>query len=243
MEKSRTPHILKVGIVCLLLLVTTKVIGQTQPTGPVYFVGLKSGKVLTAQSISLRERGFNSSYLILDGQEQILLDQVLYFQNQDGYFVYEPIEGARRSTLLRREFEGNISMYTVTRMVYSSNNISPYDNFGRRGRGSYREKTEFYFRKGNGPIQRYNYRNLKVALSDNPESMAILQSIGRVRFTMYVMYGAGAGLTLWGLLSFTRDGRLPVVTYIGMALLLVPNFFGRNVDEKLEQALLIYNRG
>ena len=210
-----------------------------------FFVGLRDGRVLDAETISIRERGFGGSYLIVDGRDQVLLTDVLYFQNQDGYFIHEPIEGSNRSTLMRREFDGRIAMYSVTQVVYNSpngiNNNYRYNNGFNQNQG-WREKTTYYFRKDNGPVQRYNYRNLKYELSDNPESAALLQEVGRQRFAMYGLYVAGAGVSIWSMLRTLTEGSVPISTWIGLGLLTVPTFVGGSIDTKMEQAVLLYNK-
>ncbi|HAA12559.1 MAG TPA: hypothetical protein DCE41_13025 [Cytophagales bacterium] len=219
-------------------LVPTYSSAQNQPNT---FVGLKSGKVLYPESIALRERGFGGSYLILDGRDQVLLSDILFFQNQDGYFIYEPIEGANRSSLMRREFQGRITLFTITRVVYNTN-FDPYRTNNFRNNGSSRERTEYYFRKDNGIVQRYNYRNLRIALSDNPESLAILQEVGRRRFLMYSLYGAGGAIAVYSMLQTLQDGTIPLSTWLGVGLLTVPTFLGSGIDAKMEQALLLYNK-
>lgn len=234
-------------IKALLLASLLVVLGQpifAQPTDQSpYFVGLTNGKVIYCQSINLRDRSFGGDYLIIDGKDQVLLESVLYFQSPQGYFINEPIEGAARPTLMMREFDGNISLYSVTTVVYNGNNYyDPMWGASRPGPGNYREKTTYYFRKGNGVIQRYNFRNLKTALSDNPDSMALLQDVGRTRFIIYTLYAAGGAMTLYGLTDRNSTRLISPWLWGGLAALAIPNFLGAGTDAKLEQAVLLYNR-
>ncbi|MEL6536423.1 MAG: hypothetical protein AAFQ98_13485 [Bacteroidota bacterium] len=239
--RTRTNRYLYLLLILPLLFLKPHAATAQAQNQPAFFVGLKSGKVLYPESIALRERGFGGSYLIIDGRDQILLSDILSFQNQDGYFIYEPIEGANRSSLMRREFQGRISLYTITRVVYN-NNFDPYRGNTFRNNGGFRERTEFYFRKDNGVVQRYNYRNLKLALSDNPESYALLQEVGRRRFIMYSLYAAGGVVSIYSMLQTLQDGRIPLSTWVGVGLLTVPTFLGSGIDAKMEQALLLYNK-
>jgi len=237
-NRNRLHYILFLLPLLTLGLLPGTTLAQNQPS---FFVGLKSGKVLYPESIALRERGFGGSYLIVDGRDQVLLSDILFFQNQDGYFIYEPIEGANRSSLMRREFQGRITLYSITRVVYNSN-FDPYRGNNFRNNGNLRERTEYYFRKDNGVVQRYNFRNLKMALSDNPESYAILQEVGRKRFLMYTLYTAGGVIAVYSMLQTLTDGRFPLSTWVGVGLLTAPTFLATGVDAKMEQALLLYNK-
>lgn len=229
------------SIAFLGLLAMPQAWGQTQVTP--YYAGLTNGDILYAQSITLRERSFNNSYLIIDGRDQVLLEDVLYFKNQEGYFVYEPVENSSRRKLMKREFQGPITLYSVTKVVYNgNNNFDPYYGYGGYSGGNFREKTDYYFRKENGPIVNYTYRNLKMALADSPEAMAIVQEVGRTRFIMYSLYVGGGALTLYGALITLTSGGIPPYTWAGIVMLAIPNFLSGRVDSKMEQAMLLYNK-
>ncbi|OON67413.1 hypothetical protein B0919_18285 [Hymenobacter sp. CRA2] len=230
---------------------------------PRYRIGLQSGAVYAADDVELREPALGRAYLLLNGQQRFELDQIKFFDDETGHYIRTTLPGSRRMATLRREKTGRISTYSITSQQYSPNSYGPYSpygyGFGRFGYpsyggypyggygspyGGYRTVKTEYFSKDGGPIQDMSYRNLSVALSDNPGSAELLRDVTRLRRMSTAGYVVGGGMLAAGLLStFSANQRVSPLLFISVPVLLVPTFLSGSQAKKLKQAVQLYNYG
>ncbi|UYZ57538.1 hypothetical protein [Hymenobacter latericus] len=233
-----------------------------QAPQPRYRIGLKSGQVYAADDVELRQPVIGRSYLLLNGQQRFDLDQIKFYQDETGHYIRTTLPGSRREATLRREKQGRISTYSITSQSWSPGGFGgpwgygPYGyGMGRYGFGSpwgmagypygggYRTVKTEYFSKDGGPIQDMNFRNLSVALSDNPGSAELLRDAARLKRVSTAGYIVGGGMLVAGMLNtFSGNAqRISPLLFISVPVLLVPTFVSGSQANKLKQAVQMYN--
>lgn len=207
--------------------------------------------VYNVTDVETRNPLFGHSYLLLDGQRKVELNEVGFYEDETGHYVRTTLPGASRESTLRREKTGRISLYSTTSTTYS--NYTPgmggigYGGFGMSGYGGYPYggyrtiKTE-YFSKDNGPIQDLSLRNLAVATIDNAGAQQLLADARRYQTYTTASYVAGGGLLIAGLLQSVRSssGVSPLV-YLALPVLIVPIVLQSKQAENQKQAITLYN--
>lgn len=229
---------------------------------PRYRIGLTNGAVYAADEVEMRQPAIGRSYLLLNGQQRFELDQIKFFDDETGHYIRTNLPGSRRMATMRREKSGRISTYSITSQQYTPGGFGgpfgygyggmgygrfgyPYGGgFGGYPYGGYRTVKTEYFSKDGGPVQDMSYRNLSVALSDNPGSAEVLRDVSRLRRFSTAGYVVGGGLLAAGMIS-TLNGNnrgLPLVL-VSVPVLLIPTFLSGSQARKLQQAVQLYNYG
>ncbi|WP_426490472.1 hypothetical protein [Hymenobacter sp. 102] len=222
-----------------------------------YAVGLKSGQVLRGYDVEVKQPVFGRTFLLVDGQQRLDLNDVRYYEDESGFYVRTTLPGrSKRETTLRRDRVGRISLYSITTQQYTGNpgGFGPY-GYGRYGGfggypyggfGGYRTVRNEYFSKDNGPIEDLSIRNLQLATQDNPGSQQLLADARRFqRITTLSYIGAGA-LFLAGTLSSIGGSNgfsVSPLVYGAIPLAIVPLVIGGKSQNSVKQAILLYNRG
>ncbi|WP_088843397.1 hypothetical protein [Hymenobacter gelipurpurascens] len=222
-----------------------------------YAVGLKTGQVIKGYDVEIKQPVFGRSFLLVDGQQRLDLDQVRYYEDETGFYVRTTLPGrSKRESTLRRDRVGRISLYSITSTQYMSN---PYGmggyGMGRYGYGGYpygggyggyrTVKTE-YFSKDNGPIESLSIRTLQLATADNPGSVKLLQDARKFQTITTLSYVAAGGLLLAGTLSSfggSTGFNVSPLMYAAIPLAIVPLVIGSKQQNNIKQAILLYNRG
>lgn len=233
-----------------------------QERPPRYRIGLTNGAVYAADDVEMRQPAIGRSYLLLNGQQRFELDQIKFFDDETGHYIRTNLPGSHRMATMRREKTGRISTYSITSQQYMPGAYGspfgygygggygrfgyPYGGMGMGGYpyNGYRTVKTEYFSKDGGPVQDMSYRNLSVALSDNPGSAEVLRDVSRLRRFSTAGYVVGGGLLAAGMLS-TLNGNsrgLPLVL-VSVPVLLIPTFLSGSQARKLQQAVQLYNYG
>ncbi|RSK35948.1 hypothetical protein [Hymenobacter metallilatus] len=224
-----------------------------------YAVGLKSGQVLRGYDVEVKQPVFGRTFLLVDGQQRLDLNDVRYYEDETGFYVRTTLPGrSKRETTLRRDRVGRISLYSITSQQYVSNpgGFGPY-GYGRYGGfgypyggyggfGGYRTVRTEYFSKDNGPIEDLSVRNLQLATVDNPGSQKLLADARRYQRITTLSYIGAGGLLLAGTLSsFGSSNGFSVspLMYAAIPLAIVPLVIGGKSQNSVKQAILLYNRG
>ncbi|QHL88016.1 hypothetical protein GU926_11480 [Nibribacter ruber] len=223
---------------------------RAQDMGQRYFIELMTGERIYAHKIQFKSPLFKQNYFLLDDSLQYTPDRVRYFQNQEGYFARLNTTGRRFGDFAQRESAGKISTYFVYRTDY---NYSPGVGVGMGGVGmggyGYGYPTQrrvYYFSKENGPLEPLSYKNLRVALSDNPGSMESLQKYKRGQNIQLGMYIAGGGLMLAGLQQQFRStpeggSKISPLFFVGLGVSLLPQVIRLVKKDQLSEAIELYN--
>lgn len=162
-------------------------------------VQLKSGRALDG-SVALRTSGASLNLLYVEDsgtRHTLPLSSVKSFHYGEQYVVNHGVVKKDRAMrtqvkeeLIVRQLSGRLNLYAP---LDQRSPDFPYT----------------YFAKGDGMIQKVNYKNLRVALADNPESAALIASSRTWHRTHKVMFATGLATTLYG--TFGRRSSSNVV--------------------------------
>ncbi|RNI32441.1 hypothetical protein EFA69_03715 [Rufibacter immobilis] len=245
----------------LLLIIGWATIGlswaQGVSTGGSYFVELYNGERIYARKLQFKSPVFKQNFFLLDDSLRYAPETVKYFQNQEGYFA-RVNAGRRFSDFAQREQAGRISTYFVYRMDYNSFSPGIGIGMGRYGMGGYgmggygmggygypSQRRVYYFSKEQGPLEPLTYKNLRVALSDNPGSMESLQDYKRGQNIQTGMYIAGAGFIIAGMQQQFRGtssgSSISPLLLVGAGITLLPQIIKLVKKDKLSEAIDLYN--
>ena len=177
------------------LLVGLAGYSQPHPVDTLYYVHLKDGSTVHAGKIELVNSFTQGKYLRLENNRQVPLSEVRDFNGQQGDFAIGNSNG--QYDLYKLETEGpRISLYShcdyETETVFAS--ISPGGPQFPTTLNS-RAKS-YYFRKNNSDIQRLTYRNLTLAVRDDPASLGELRLAHTNLFIGIGLFTAGLAMAV-----------------------------------------------
>ncbi|HXB35933.1 MAG TPA: hypothetical protein VNV35_21045 [Puia sp.] len=213
-----------------------------------YYVHLLDGTTIHSNHVRLVNSLTRGKYLLLDGNRRIPLDSARDFKGWDGIFAVGAIDGYYDA--FRLIDEGlRISLYSKCYYETETAWWSPTPE----GPITSRENA-WFFRKGtDGEVERLTPHNLKIAMADNPASLAELRIAGIIQthqrntaaYNTYQQESAA-----WYANSMNNPNApmptlphygLSPLFYVGSAMALtgfIPIF---NVKKHLFSALDIYN--
>ncbi|GAA4309990.1 hypothetical protein GCM10023183_27530 [Nibribacter koreensis] len=237
----------------LLILLTWSITESVwaQDVSQPYFIELMTGERIYARRIQFKSPLFKQNYFLLDDSLQYAPERVRYYQTQDGFFARLNANGRRHSDFAQRETSGKITTYFTYRTDYSGYAPGVGVGMGGIGVGGYgygypTQRRVYYFAKENGPLEPLSYKNLRVALSDNPGSMESLQKYKRGQNIQLGMYVAGGGLMLAGIQQQFRSGpeggnKISPLFFVGLGVTLLPQVIRLVRKDQLSEAIDLYN--
>ena len=210
--------------------------------GQGYSVGLVNGKVIESYNIRLKNPLFKRPFILVNDSLELELDGVDYYTNYQGDYVVRNITFGSRKTILNREINGPISLFYI--ITQTGGYYDPTFGYTRG-----RERITYYFEKEKFVVQRLNFENLFVAVQDNPQSLEKLMEAQKIKRTNGLMYAAGAGLLVAGIMEgynsqgTTNQGTFKVSPFFiaGLVVITIPQFRKSQVHRKYIDAILIYN--
>ena len=230
--------------------------GSTRPVR--YQVGLKSGAIYNVYDVQVKQPLFGRNFLLLDGQRRVDLNEVGFYENENGHFVRTTLPGSSREATLRREKTGRISLYATYNTSYSPGyggmgmggfGMGGFGGYGMGGYGGYpgyggyrTTKTE-YFSKDNGPIQNLSSRNLALATADNAGAQQLLAQARQYQTFTTGAYVVGGGLLVAGLLQSLQASSTGIspLFYAAIPVLIVPLVLQGKQASAQRQAIALYN--
>ncbi len=196
---------------------------------------------------------YNKANLFSTEMSHFLVDSTRYeikdvkaFQNSESYFAKIYME----DDFVKRESEGKIDLYSTTYNYGGGSGgtfntiTTPHGSFTTFSPGfSGGTSTINYFSKDGGKVLNANYDNLREALKDNIESMALLDDY---RTLNYVQYGAGIigiGLIASAFIGVDKDtkpnfGTIALGGIIANIGIWIPSMVKSN---KLQESIKVYN--
>ena len=225
--------------------------GSTRPVR--YQVGLKSGTLYNVYDVEVKQPLFGRNFLLLDGQRKVDLNEVGFYENENGHFVRTTLPGSSREATLRREKTGRISLYATYNTSYSPGyggfGMGGFGGYGMGGYGGYpgyggyrTTKTE-YFSKDNGPVQNLSSRNLALATADNAGAQQLLAQARQYQTFTTGAYVVGGGLLVAGLLQSLQanNSGISPLFYAAIPVLIVPLVLQGKQASAQRQAIALYN--
>lgn len=173
------------------------------------FIYLYSDSVIYAQSIRLRA-DFNNYLQLRADSRRVPIDQVKFFNNEDGFYANtRKLNFVGVTSFAERIVEGKINLFQE--VAYD-----PYlYDYGYRFRERRNEtiSLSMYYNKGNNDLKKVNYYNLKNDMSDQPESLQMLESYHKSIKSSTILYTAAGASVVAGLVAFlvtgTKNHKLP----------------------------------
>lgn len=208
--------------------------------------------MLRGYDVEIRNPVFGRTFLLVDGQQKLDLNDVRYYEDQTGFYVRTTLPNRnKRETTLRRDRVGRISLYSITSQQYMNNpygygGYGGYGGYNPYGFGGYRTVRTEYFSKDNGPIENLSVRNLQLATTDNAGTQQLLADARRYQTITTLSYVGAGGLLLAGVLSSfsgNSSGGFAVspLVYAAIPLAIVPLAIGGKSQNSVKQAVMLYN--
>ena len=170
------------------------------------------------------------------------MDDIQTYKTSEGYFTRPPAGLLGSSAFVKRELEGQVSLFsridTYAQPMPGAPGMPSTSTF------NYSKKT--FFSKAGEPLQKTTYQNLQEALGDNDKSMEYLQKYRSLKAAQNISLFAGVGLALHGLISGARRSEetfQPAPTlYVGLGLAGGSYLFSFSKASTMEQAIEAYNQ-
>jgi hypothetical protein len=148
------------------------------------FSGVKlsyASPILQPSSFQLDDKNFEAS-------------EVAFFRNYHGYFAnLNKIYNDRAERYALRIKEGKINLFEEVEFeAYAEENLAIPEG-GNNEMLATNESFQ-YFSKGDGEVKKANYRNLRLALADNPESKKEMNVFRNFRYAQIGLAAAGVGI-------------------------------------------------
>lgn len=167
------------------------------------FIYLFNDSVIHARSIRLRP-DFNNSLQIRADSRRIPVEQVKFFNNQDGFYANtKRITFGGFSEFAERIVEGRINLYqqvTYDPFLY---------DYGYRFREIRQQPVDIrmFYNKGYNDLKKVSYANLKGDMADRRESMELLETYRKSVNRSTLLYTAAGASVLAGLISFVVNAK------------------------------------
>lgn len=213
-------------------------------------VGLKNGDVLNPTSIKHKTPAFGSSHLLLDGEMKYPVNQVKYYQDGTGYYIWDYI-GLGGNVKLKRELQGKINTFSRVVSSYSPGVYGP----NGYGGGTFSSSKITYLQSGPGSIRVLNYDNLLGIVKDHKPSMNELAGVKNIKTWNGVAYGLGSALIVGGLAHMGKlnqqDGPPPFedttikfspLFFMGAAMFVIPLANREAKGRRLDNAVKLFNQ-
>lgn len=222
-----------------------------------YQVGLKNGAVYGARDVVQKSPLFGHSFLLLDGQQRLELDQVRFYEDATGHYLRARPTGNLREITLRRAEAGRLSLYEPKDILFSQlvlgGTALALGGFGTAAALplGYRRGLPPYFTKDDGPVQHLNHHDLRRAILDNPGVLTVESRAHRAETGNTVALVVGSGMLLAGLVGVATQvgggwgnagGRLTAGLLLGsLPVLAVPLVFRSRPANYRHRAIVLYN--
>lgn len=165
------------------------------------FVYLYSDSVIYANNIRLRSDFFNSKQLRVDSKP-MSLTQVKFFKSDEGFFANtSKLNTWKTKGLAERVIEGKINLFQE-RTYKSYFNNGPYMHHS-----SPTVDIRMFYNKGYNNLKKVNYRNLKMDMADDLESLDLLEGYRKSVKTSKALYITAGATAAAALISFIVNAK------------------------------------
>jgi hypothetical protein len=166
-----------------------------QLTKPVHRMILFNGEIITGEHLTYNCPILKPAEFVLDGISYET-NTVEFFQNNHGYFANLSRQNAKsKERYAMRIQKGKINLFEEIEIdIYGSEELQVEGN--SNGKDPLLASGEFfnYYSKGDEAIKKATYRNLKVDLSDNANSMYHLKQFKKYQLIQWGLIGAATGI-------------------------------------------------
>ena len=207
------------------------------------YIELRDGTIVEGE-VKISERLFRSSRIIINDTTYYPLNEVMAYKQDGEYYRRIGLNFNTGNQFAMRTEKGNIDLYERMEYSYSNNWVPGPNGTMMFMGGGFNGNNVQYFAKDSGPVLKANARNLKTALSDNPQSMSYLKK--RDGLTAVQVIGIIGGIAIAGAsISAQADKENPDFTgaFLGVGVVTgsawIP-FFAK--QDLVRKAIEEYNR-
>jgi len=185
----------------LIILACYNLNAEAQVNESQNFVYLYSDSVIYARNIRLRTNFVNSRQLRVDSKPTSL-KQVKFFKNDEGFFANtSKLSGwGAKKGLAERVIEGRINLFQER----------TYRTFFSGGQYMHHNAVvdvRMFYNKGYDDLKKVNYKNLKVDMADNVESLDLLENYRKSVKTSKSLYITAGATAAAALISFIVNAK------------------------------------
>ncbi len=218
-----------------------------------FFVGLENGDLLYANQVRLKNPPFGRPYVLVNDNERFGLEEIVYYQNESGYYTkFKPDGWAHEEFFKRLLYGERVEAYTKTNLYTSVSAMPGVYNGGGTGvmMLTFHKIRHDYYRKDGSSFMKMTYANLKTDLADNAASVQTLKELSNLRKVTGVLYAVGASLLMVSIYdsinqSSTDPNGSSTISPLfatGVVCLAIPVFLHKAKRNKMLEALELYNR-
>jgi|GEM_PF-493779 hypothetical protein len=170
-----------------------------------YFIYTYTGTIIYGNNIEYKTPFLGTPYLKVDGKEYEP-SIVKFYKCENGFFAnVQDVGFSFNPKFTERIRRGRVNLYETVK-----NNYTPmmYTSGGMYHGGYSSVTIKNYYNSGFGPLKKANYKNLKVDLASDPESMLHLKKVKNIRNTQLILGITGGALIIAGfatLINKTKD--------------------------------------
>lgn len=192
-------------ITTLLLLAIHSVFAQL--TSPQQKLILFNGDVINGERLIYDSPVMRAASFIVD-DEPFETSSVEFFQNKHGYFAnLARLHNSKQERYAMRIHKGKLNLFEEIEMeVYGGDELQVEGHSNGRDPMLASGEVFHYYNKGDETIKKATYSNLKIDLSDNPESMKHLKSYKKYQMLQWGLIGVGVGLIAANVLAQADNG-------------------------------------
>jgi hypothetical protein len=171
---------------------------------------------------------------------------VKFYKNEDGLFGN--VSGELQSGFAKRKQAGDINLFELKVQTHSAPMMSAN---GMMTGGYGGTKIIDFYNKGFGDLKRANYENLKIDLSDKPETKLYLDKYNKTRMIQNGFYVGCGALLVGSFVAFYNEAESnpknfdPSSTFLFAGLGVASGFtayiIGLEKKNKLKEAIHVYN--
>lgn len=212
---------------------------------PEYNVTLVNGQSIYGKEVMLQNPLASTAFVSVDKKKKFEANQVKSFYNKDGYFVFENLPGKNKPMIFKKEQSGKVNLYAKTIWSFGTYEFSDELTEQEAYESEEFQTAQLYFSVKNAPLRKVNYRNLKMALSDNPSSAEALKKAQRLRILNTASMILGGALIATDVYRFAASpeksrGFMPLMITGGL-MMTIPAITSKAKHRHYQRAINAYN--
>jgi hypothetical protein len=216
---------------------------------PKKFLCLFPDSMIYASDIKYHRQSLGKDYFIVDSL-RIYSGSVKFYNNETGFYAQN-----ENGDFIRMIKEGRVNLFEYKFTTYqpAPGYYNPYTGiyFPSLNPPIQETFTKYYYNKGFGDLKKVNYQNLKIDLSDNPESMFHIikyKSLRKAQISTFIIGSACMfGPLIVSNITGTQNSKLASASFIGGVCVGILAFSASGVIKYIEPnslrlAIYDYNR-
>lgn len=161
------------------------------------FIYTYTDEIINGKNISFNKPFLEPSFFLVDSKKYPS-DMVKFYKNGSGFYAnIKDIKTSGSSKFSKRISNGKINLFEYITSIYY-----PGDNYSS---GMVISNINNYYNRGFGELNKANYHNLNIELSDNPESLEYLNKYKFVSNAQTILYITGGVTFIAGFIALFNE--------------------------------------